>query len=172
MKTKHFLLFIILTTVIWGCEKEDADVAPNVPIMVLLSGGNDNGKTWIVASSITTSNVCSIDKSKPLTTDNMLNWREALKDNSYTILPSGEVIVDDGEVRNLSNVRYYYGQTWTLLDNDERVEIFDPVGQPSFHGTPTIYVTKDNITLKFEQRDPDNIQFSRSFVVFKPKSIN
>jgi hypothetical protein len=162
---KQLLFIATILIVVTGCRKDKG----HIPKMTLLSGGAESGKAWTISNFWVTSTYGS-DKSIPLKKDIQVTMMESVKDNSYIIRPTGQVIVDDGDLRWDNTVpQYHEGQTWTLIENESRVEIYDPVNLPSINGTYDITVTKDQIILYAKQVDSNKIDFAEFKIIFKSK---
>ena|SRR5688572_11005194 len=163
MKKQLFFIATTLVIIVTGCRKDNGDI----PKMNVLSGGAESGKAWIISNFWVTSTYCTADKSKPVKKDIQVTMPEVVKDNSYIIRPTGQVTVDEGDLRWDNTVtQYYEGQTWTLIENENRVEIYDPVNMPSINGIFDISVSRNQIILYAKQIDPNKIDFTETRIVF------
>ena len=164
---KRQLIFIAtILIMVSGCRKDIG----HIPKMSLLSGGSENGKAWVISNFWVTSTYAASDRSKPVKKDIQLTMPESVKDNSYIIRPTGQVTVDDGNLRFDNTVpRYHEGQTWTLTENETRVKIYDPVNLPSINGTYHITVTNEQITLYAKEADSNKSDYVEFTIIFKSK---
>ncbi len=166
MKKRLLLITTILLIIVAGCRKDKG----HIPKMTLLSGGMESGKAWTISYFWVTSTYGTSDKSKPEKKDIQVTMMESVKDNSYIISPTGQVIVDDGNLRWDNTVpQYHEGQTWKLIENESRVEIYDPVNLPSLNGTYDITVTKNQIILYAKQIDSNKIDYAEFEIIFEAK---
>jgi hypothetical protein len=132
----------------------DNEVVPQNKL-ALLSGEMPTGKQWRMTSLKTVSNYCTPNIKEYLTTESWDTQPVSIKDNITTIFQNGYANIDEGAVHyNNETPQVFVGkQLWTVVSDQDSVDIVDFVGLPSIHGTWGLDVNKDKIVLTRKEVD-------------------